>query len=106
MSKNRKNVSSMLRINVSERNTCEISSLCAISEKFGLAPNWNGNRFLNTLITHKSGITHLYQVRIGSGKCPSLPSHQNYGNFIFPTGWKVTYLKTIILSLLAAIARN
>lgn len=62
--------------------------------------------FLNTLITHKSGITHLHQVRTGSGKTPSLPSHQNSGSLIFPTGWKVIYLNTIILSLLAAIARN
>lgn len=46
MPKNRKNVARILCINVSERNTCEISSLCAISEKLALAPNWNGNRFL------------------------------------------------------------
>lgn len=34
MPKNRKNVASMLHINVSERNTSEIFSLCAISENW------------------------------------------------------------------------
>lgn len=71
MPKNRENVSSMLCLNVSERKTCEISSLCAICKKLALTSDWNGNRFLNTLIIHKSGITHLHQVRTGSGKNPS-----------------------------------
>lgn len=86
MLKNRKNVASMLRINVSKRNTCEISSLCAVSEHLAPARNQSGNRFPNSLITHKSGITHLHQVRTGSGKYPSLPPHQNSGSLIFPTG--------------------
>jgi len=83
MPKNRKNAANMLRTDFSEGNTCEISSLCAVSEKLALAPNWNENRFLNTLITRKSGITHSHQVRTGSGKSPSLPPHQNSGSLIF-----------------------
>lgn len=70
----------MLGINVSERNTCEFSSLCAISEKLALAPDWNGSRFMSMLITHKPEITNLHQVRIGSGKSSSLLPHQNSGS--------------------------
>lgn len=70
----------MLDINASERNTCEFSSLCAISEKLALAPDWNGNRFMSILITHKPEITYFHQVRIGSGKSPSLLPHQNSGS--------------------------
>lgn len=63
----RENVVSTLHINVSETNCCEILSLYKIFEKFALAPNWHGNRLLNTLIitSQKSPICIKGELTLG-----------------------------------------
>lgn len=46
----------MLRLDVSETNTCDIATLCAVSQQLALAPNWNGNRLLNHRTIEWSGV--------------------------------------------------